>query len=111
MRVLDGWDVVSLVQDGMRYSQLLKGVYHGQAGNRQGMVEAADLEGKLYTTYQYNTHSVTDYVDKYLSVVDYVRIAGGLPGHTSIAYIVYAKSIGCDDFKALDITKREIVER
>ena len=75
------------------------------------MDKAAELEAKLYTTYQYNNQSVTDYVDKYLSVIDYVRIPGVLPGHTSIAYIVYAKSIGCDDFKALDITKREIVER
>ena len=75
------------------------------------MAEAADLEAKLYNTYQYNNQIDTDYVDKYLYVIDYVRIAGVLPGHTSIAYILYAKSIGCDNFKALDITKREIVPR
>ena len=72
------------------------------------MAEAADLEGKLYTTYQYNTQSVVDYVDKYLSVVDYVRIARVLPGHNALAYIVYAKSVGCNNVKALNTKKREI---
>ena len=47
-------------------------------------------------------------MDKYLSVVDSVRIVGGLPGRTTLAYIVYAKSVGCDDVKALDKTKIEI---
>ena len=72
------------------------------------MAEAANLEAKLYNTYQYNNHSVTDYVYKYLSVVDYVQIAGDLPGYTDLAYLVYAKSVGCEDVKALDTTKREI---
>ena len=69
------------------------------------MAEAADLEAKLYNTYQYNNQIDTDYVDKYLYVIDYVRIAGGLPGHTNLAYLVYTKSAGCDDFKALDTEK------
>ena len=88
MRVLDGWYVVSLTQDGMRYRELLEGVYHGQDSTSQGMAKAADLEVKLYNTYQYNNQSVTDNVDKYLSVVDYVRISGGLPGHTHLEYLV-----------------------
>ena len=106
MRVLDGWDAVPLAQDGMRYRQLLEGVYHGQDGTRQDMAEVADLEAKLYTTYQYNTQSVADYVNNYLSVVDSVRISGGLPGHTALAYIVYVNSVGCDDVKDLDTAKR-----
>ena len=69
-------------------TKLIEKVYHGQDGTRQGMAEAADLEAKLYTTYQHNTQSVTDYVDKSLSVVDSVRISGGLPGHTALTYIV-----------------------
>ena len=51
MRVLDGWYVVSLTQDGMRYRELIEGVYHSQDGTMQGMAKAADLEAKLYTTY------------------------------------------------------------
>ena len=54
----------------------------------QGMAEAADLEAKLYNTYQYNNQSVTDYVDKYLSVVDSVRIAVGLSVNTNLVYLV-----------------------
>ena len=72
------------------------------------MAEAANLEAKLYNTYQYNNHSVTDYVDNYLSVIDYVHIARDLPGYTDLAYLVYAKSVRCEDVKALDTTKREI---
>ena len=60
MRVLDGWDAVPLAQDGMRYRQLLEGVYHGQDGTRQDMAKVADLEAKLYNMYQYNNQSVTD---------------------------------------------------
>ena len=67
-------------QDGMRYRELLEGVYHGQDGTREGMSEVADLEAKLYTTYQYTNQSFTDYVDKYLSVVGSVRISGGFTG-------------------------------
>ena len=72
----------------MRYRDLLEGVYHGQDGTKQGMAEAADLEAKLYITYQYNNQSVTDYEDKYISVVDSVHISGGLPGHTHLEYLV-----------------------
>ena len=92
----------------MRYHQLIEGVYYGQDGTRQGIDEAADLKAKLYTTFQYNTQSVTDYMDKYLSVVDSIRITRGLPGHTALAYIVYTKSVGFDNVKALDTTKRGI---
>ena len=52
------------------------------------MDKAVELEAKLYTTYQYNNQSVTDYVDKYLSVVDSVRIAMGLPVNTNLVYLV-----------------------
>ena len=100
--------MVSLAQDGTRYRELLEGVYHGQDGTIQGMAEAADLEAKLYTTYQYTNQSITDYVDKYLSVVDSVCIAGGLPGHTSLAYVMYTRSIGCDDVNAINAPNREI---
>ena len=105
---LNRWDAVYLVQDGMRYRELIEGVYHVQDGTRHGMSEAADLEAKLYTTYQYTNQSVTDYVDKYLYVVYSVRISGGLPGHTVLAYVVYTKSVGYDDVKALDAPNREI---
>ena len=48
IRGLDGWDVVSLAQHGMKYRELLEGVYHVQDGTRQGMAEAADSEAKLH---------------------------------------------------------------
>ena len=47
-------------------------------------------------------------MDKYLSIVDSVHIYGGLPGHTALAYVVYAKSVGCNDVNALDTPNREI---
>ena len=72
------------------------------------MAEAADLEAKLYNTYQYNNQSVNDYVDKYLSVVDYVRIVRCLPGNAALTYLVYVKSVGCENVKALDTAKIEI---
>ena len=72
---MDGWDAVSLAPDEIIYCELIEGVYHGQDGTMQSMAEAADLEAKLYNTYQYNNHSVTDYVDNYLSVIDSVHIA------------------------------------
>ena len=108
---LNGWDAVSLTQYGMRYRELLEGVYHGQDGTRQGMAEAVNLEAKLCTTYQYTNQSDTDYVDNYLSVVDYVRIARCLPGHIALAYVVYAKSVGCNDFNALDVPNREMASQ
>ena len=55
-------------------------MYHVQDSTRQGMAEAADLDAKLYNTYQYNNQSVTDYIDKYLSFVDSVHIYGGFSG-------------------------------
>ena len=60
MRRLYGWYAVSLTQDGIRYRELLEGVYHAQDGTRKGMAEAADLEAKLYNTYQYNNQNVTE---------------------------------------------------
>ena len=80
MRGLEGWDAVSLTQEGMRYHELIEEVYHVQDSTRQGMAEAADLDAKLYNTYQYNNQSVTDYIDKYLSFVDSVHIYGGFSG-------------------------------
>ena len=66
------------------------------------------MEATLYTTYQFNNHSVTDYVDKYLYVVDYVHIARGLPGNPALAYFVYTKSVECVDVNTLDAPNREI---
>ena len=108
MRGLNGWDVVSLTQDIMRYHELLKGAYHGQEATRQVMAEVDYLEVKLYTMYQFTNQSVDDYVYKYLSVVDSIRITGVLPGYASLAYVLYGKSIVCDHVNALNAPNREI---